>query len=505
MKKTGFLLLALCFCMLLPLLVACGGKPNDDVTPDGKFVYDDLTRETAADSIPEGYDLGAQTITIAHTYTSTGEEALIGNKESTDIVYSKIHERNLLVQERLNVNFDYFKLDGTNWTSYGETIRRDVQTMSAAWELLFTLNNAVVATNSYNYFHNLNDSNYIDIEERWWATDAIMELAVDNYNYRFLYGDISINCFAWAGAVYYNKDLYDQYVTPGNPDELYTKVLDGKWTFEEFTRLVKKGKIEKGGDGSNDIYGFVPVNGQEIHWLQNGVGLTGYERDDYGMPIFNLAGNDKAVDFMNALYELYFENEGTLSWWPKRGTDPDSKAMFTNGRSLFFLRGLNTLMDAEMREMKSDFGILPYPKWDEEQDTYISFIHNSSAVVCIPVSTDIDRTNEELSAVIEALASESYRRVYTAYYESALKTAYNRDDYSAQMVDIITGQHATVKSVLTKNFVYEYSLSMQDIGGIYYGIIKKNSNNFVSEYDALLPPAKTGLKKLIDDYKSGKI
>ena len=78
----------------------------------------------------------------------------------------------------------------------------------------------------------------------------------------------------------------------------------------------------------------------------------------------------------------------------------------------------------------------------------------------VPVSADIERVNEEISAVIEALASESYRRVYTAYYESALKTAYNRDDYSAQMVDIITGQHATVKSILTKNFVYEYSASI---------------------------------------------
>jgi len=179
--------------------------------------------------------------------------------------------------------------------------------------------------------------------------------------------------------------------------------------------------------------------------------------------------------------------------------------MFTNGRTLFFLRGLNTMMNDTMREMKMDFGILPYPKWDEEQEEYISFIHNSSSTVCVPVSADIERVNEEISAVIEALASESYRRVYTAYYESALKTAYNRDDYSAQMVDIITGQHATVKSILTKNFVYEYSASIAEIGGIYYSLIKKRSNGFTSEYDGLLDAAETGLRKLIDDYKSGTI
>ena len=213
---------------------------------------------------------------------------------------------------------------------------------------------------------------------------------------------------------------------------------------------------------------------------------------------------DKAVDFVDDLYSLYFENEGTLSWWPK-GSDPGAQAMFTNGRTFFFLRGLNTIMDNSMREMKMDFGILPYPKYDEEQEEYISFIHNSSAAVCVPVSADLERVNNEVSAVIEALASESYRRVYTAYYETALKVAYNRDDYSAQMIDIITGNHATVKSVLMKNFVYEYGASLKDIGGIFYNLMKNQSKSFTSEYDGILDSAGTGLKKLIDEYKSGKI
>lgn len=500
MKKFRFLLILLCFCMLLPI-AACGKDEPQNEVPDDKYYYDDSSREKAADNIPEDYDLGAQSIGIAYT---SSPDPVLGNEETTDIVYSKIYERNLSVQERLNVKFNFIDLTGGGYKDISERLRREIQTISTVWEIVFTTNNAVIATSSFNYYHNLNDMNYVDVEDRWWATDAIMELAVDNYNYRFLYGDISIGSFGWAGAMYYNKELYEQYITPGNPDELYEKVIDGKWTFEEFTRLVKKSRVEKGGDGSNDIYGFVPVNGQEIHWLQQGVGLKGYERDAYGMPVFNLKGDDKAVDFVNKLYALYFENEGTLSWWPKNA-DPGSSKMFTDGRTMFFLRGLNTIMNAEMREMKMDFGILPYPKWDEAQEEYISFIHNSSAVVCCPVSADIERVNEEVSAVLEALASESYRKVYTAYYESALKAAYNRDDLSAQMVDIITGQHETVKSTLTKNFVYEYGASLKDIGGIFYSLIKKQSTGFASEYDGILDAAKTGLNGLITEYKDGKI
>ena len=118
---------------------------------------------------------------------------------------------------------------------------------------------------------------------------------------------------------------------------------------------------------------------------------------------------------------------------------------------------------------------------------------------------DIERINEEVSAVLEALASESYRKVYTAYYESALKAAYNRDDLSAQMLDIITGQHQTVKSVLINNFVYSYAANLQYINSIFYNLIKKTSKNFVSEYDAILGAAEKALTDLIKQYKDGKI
>lgn len=50
MKKIRLLLLLLCFCLVLPFLVACANPDKDDDDDDWLFIYDDLTRETAADS-----------------------------------------------------------------------------------------------------------------------------------------------------------------------------------------------------------------------------------------------------------------------------------------------------------------------------------------------------------------------------------------------------------------------------------------------------------------------
>lgn len=496
MKKTRFLLIALCVCMLLPLLVSCGKDPT--------YTYTDCPpAKQPDDGIPEGYDLENQTVGIF--YAEHIASHVIGDDDTTDIVFTRIHERNLKVAERLNVELDFIS-SNTDWTGVADILRREISTMSTAWEIVFTSNTTLMPNKLFNYFHNLNDSNYIDINQTWWYEDAIMELSVDDNNYRFLYGDILIDDLGDAGTIYYNKPLYEQYVSSNHSeDEPYQLVLDGKWTIDEFMRLSKKGRIEKGGDGSNDIYGFMLSHNQVPHYYRESVGLRGYERDAQGMPVFTLK-SEKTTEFTEKLYELFFENKGVLDCVYSGKATPDAyKDAFTNGKVIFEHAKVRYVLFDNYREMKDDFGILPYPKWDEEQEEYISFVHNSSTTVCCPVSSDIDRTNEELSAIIEALASESYQSVSIPFYEAALKAAYSRDDLSAQMIDIIMGRHDTVKSKLTKNFVFEYNSSLGGMGNIFYTLMYDHSKNFVSQYDSIIGKAEEGLKALLKQYKDGTI
>jgi len=142
------------------------------------------------------------------------------------------------------------------------------------------------------------------------------------------------------------------------------------------------------------------------------------------------------VSFVEALYKCLFENEGAIMFFPVNGAHIGHEYDFANGKSIFNLGVINDVLRNDFREMKDDFGLLPYPKWNEEQEAYSSLIHNVSVMVTCPVSADIERVNEEVSAVIEALGSESYRRVSIPYYEMALKAAYTRDDMDAQMIKL---------------------------------------------------------------------
>ncbi|MBE6609329.1 MAG: hypothetical protein E7634_01530 [Ruminococcaceae bacterium] len=504
MKKCRFLLLILCLCLLLPI-AACKKEEGPELS-DYERKYDDLTRETARDSIPEGYDLDGAEIGVF--YAAHQEKGVIGDGEATDIVYSKIYERNLSVAERLNCELEFISSNTTAWQDVTGVLKSDIQTMSDAYQIVFTTNNTVIQEKLFNYFHDLNDSEYIDISEtRWWYEDAIMELSVDNYNYRFLYGEINIDSLGNAGAIFYNKGLYEQYLSPNkDAEDLYQQVLSGTWTFEKLYNLTKKAHIEKGGDGSNDIHGFMLIRYAEpIHYFVNSCGLKFYQRNEQGMPELTIY-NDEAISFTEDLYKFIFENEGAFLLYPNMvGMETEYPNMFSNERIMFNLSSLSSVLKDEMREMKTDFGILPFPKYTEDQEMYLNFMANGTVATCIPVSCDFDYANEEVSAVIEALASESYRYVSVAFYEAALKSAYNRDDLSSQMIDIICGQHDTVKSTLTKNFVYEYGSSLGGMGSIFSTLMQNKNTNFASEYDSRLGQFNQGLRDLIEQYKSGKI
>ena len=73
------------------------------------------------------------------------------------------------------------------------------------------------------------------------------------------------------------------------------------------------------------------------------------------------------------------------------------------------------------------------------------------------------------------------------------------------MIDIITGQHDTVKSKVLRNFAFEYDKSLSGISNIFYSLMKEKSNDFVSKYDSIIGSAKSGLSDLIKQYKEGNI
>jgi hypothetical protein len=85
--------------------------------------------------------------------------------------------------------------------------------------------------------------------------------------------------------------------------------------------------------------------------------------------------------------------------------------------------------------MENDFGILPPPKFDENQADYYAAVDAwCTSTVSVPITVgDKERTG----LILETLAYESRYILLPAYYDINLKTKFARDEESAAMIDII--------------------------------------------------------------------
>jgi hypothetical protein len=106
---------------------------------------------------------------------------------------------------------------------------------------------------------------------------------------------------------------------------------------------------------------------------------------------------------------------------------------FKNDRAIALIHCLESAKNM-LRDMESDYIILPMPKYDAEQDSYRSMVSGwVDCFVGIPNNVEF----AEVGFFAEALARESYRTVRPQTYDLVFKLKGVREEGSAEMIDLI--------------------------------------------------------------------
>jgi hypothetical protein len=156
---------------------------------------------------------------------------------------------------------------------------------------------------------------------------------------------------------------------------------------------------------------------------------------------------------------------------------------FAANQALFMSHRLAFSTRETMRNMEK-YGIIPCPKYDEQQEDYITALVNDVAAIPGVVADD------QMSAVLlEAMQYYTYDIVRPQYYEIALKRKGTRDDESEKMLDMIF-EHTFI------DFSYMYN---NLIGSeLYYGITQKN---YASWAESNYKKFQTNIDKIIETVK----
>ena len=388
------------------------------------------------------------------------------------------------------------KIEDSYHVTLGVDVRSDamkqaqteVQAGSETYDV-FTLNSYESAQLSINNcFVDLMTTDNMNLKKGYWDQAMIRNLSIDNKIF-YVTGDISTRANDGTFLMLFNKNLAAQNDLP----DLYQIVRDGKWTMDQFDVLISDFTRDLDGDGKltpDDAWGFATQQEAYLGFFYS-CDETIIGRDKDGMPILDLV-DDRFYQVYEKLINVLRKDNKTISAHDylnyKGATDLINSPMFREGRALFYYSVASCF--AGFRDMKDDYGVLPSPKFDEAQENYVSYVYHGAGLYSIPTTSSDPGFP---GFVMEALAEESYAHVTPVYYETTLKDKYQRDENSAEMLDIVF-----------RNRVWDlgYIVDFGQLSTTLMQQIARGNENFTANYEKAVKRTEKAINTYIETYQN---
>ena len=491
-KLIKFVLIFLVFILLLNALISCktniGQKESDKLNAedsDSGAVADIEESDEIKDSLPDDLNFNGAVLNIftrgdCNVDTNVpefGVEAEIG-----DIINDAVYKRDKTVEERLNIKLNV--IVGAGWQDYNNDvakIRASIAAGDNSYDLIAGWSARIPSLSVEGLLVNLHDVAYLNLTEPWWNKIIVDEMTI-NKKLHFAVGDGNLSLLANCMIMFVNNKIEQEYGLPN----IYDIVFDNKWTLDYMNDLVRDIHKDLNGDGvmnENDLYGTYISEGNRVDGFLQASNIKMTKIDENGIPYFDME-YEKISVLVDKVYALLYENEGSYikkgDFWVYSGD------MFKNNQVLFMPAWL--IGAGDLRDMEADYSIIPYPKYDENQDKYYSRIQDGVSLFCIPMNCD---KTDMVGAFMEAAASESYKNVSPAYFDVAMKIKYTRDETSSKMLDII-------RDGAYLNFASIYNESIGNPWFVMRDLMSTKSKNFASWYEKNEPKITKAIDKLID-------
>lgn len=375
--------------------------------------------------IPKREDNSGRSFTIL----AAGKRRELYDAEQTgEVIDDAVYLRKLDTEEYLGINIQYDERD-SGWQvaqEYSALITSAVMSGDNTYDMMTGAITVIPKLAMSGNFQNILDLN-IDLGNPWWVANLSDTAAINGKLYSVV-GDLSATLYNAAAVVYFNIKLQ----TANSLPDFYTLVYDGSWTVDAMIAASRGISLDLNNDGiidrDNDQvailshytpFATMQAAGQiEIIWREGG-GIILSKLDERLVKLY------EKLSAASADGTMYMKNGDEYEVWAKP---------FMGDRNLFQISILHTA--GLFRDMESDFGILPFPKYDEPQNEYSADVSQSTVLWCVPVTV----SDAELTAkVFEVYSHFSREYVIPAYYETSLQEKFSRDTDTKEMLQIIRG------------------------------------------------------------------
>ncbi len=428
MKRTLSLLLALLTLLsVLLTAVACAdsGEDSEETTAANNSAETEAESKLSAyESIPKE-NLGGE-------FVICSRDDMIDDfwieELSGDLLEDSIYERNKILENDFGVKV--IAVEGGGYDQVNNTMKLQATGNLDEFDLYighkYSYNSCVVN----NYCYNMASIDTMDLEAEWWDKGCYENLSFDGKTYVMI-GDINPQSMVISSCFVFNKRMLTE--MGKSIDELNELATNGGWTLDKLSEYTNNVTFDLNGDGTieytSDRYGISSWKMDVPYSLFYGAGGQYITLVD-GMPELTYT-----ADQITAIYEKMFAAMVTNNAYMVTDVNLYETCydVFTEGRALFCDATLNKI-STYISDMKDPYGILPVPKFDENQKEYLSFVNGASPWIMIGKT---EKDPGRVGTIIEAMSAYNYDFVTPNLFEVVTKLQAAQDPASAAMVDYI--------------------------------------------------------------------
>ena len=404
-----------------------------------------------------------------------------------DPINNAIYDRNGVVEETYGVTVtkEYLSVDGS--PAFHTAFRSNESSGDQAYQMITMRTVGIAGLAMESLMANMFEMPNLHTDMPWWNQDSVRSYTMGSALF-FAAPEMLLRDKGATAAMYFNQKI----ASDEGIDDLYETAVNGEWTMDLMIEYAENVTADLEGD---DV----------VSSAEDMFGLNGGGRD---IPYFlyTASGNKFAVIDDDGYLELTFGDEEDITIWQDildyvmysdffganiadASLIPEGYKPFQSDKCLFEMNLVKDVLG--LRNMESDYGVLPVPKYDESQEDYSSLVWmHHDCVLGIPGSC----TNTDIiSTVLEHMSYISYYDVYPIFYDTIILGKSARDQQSKEMLELIfrtrsfdPGQYWLAES--TGPFLTLFELNKTNISSVWAGAIKQvetELENFNEKIDEL--------------------